>query len=101
MRKIEIDEKNMIAIVEPYAIGAVIQAEAMKYGLNLNIPGWAAAVPVVASTSSWVGFGPTSISMGCARVKTCLELMGASKWRYFEDALSAGSGWFCGRRART
>ena len=34
MRSIEIDEKNMFAIIEPYAIGAVVQAEAMKVGLN-------------------------------------------------------------------
>mgnify|MGYP004703085223 CR=1 FL=1 len=39
MRGLEIDERNMLAIVEPYAIGAVVQAEAMKVGLNLNLPG--------------------------------------------------------------
>ncbi len=36
MRRIEIDAKNMYAIVEPYAIGAVVQAEALKVGLNLK-----------------------------------------------------------------
>ena len=32
MRSIEIDEKNMAAIIEPYAIGAVVQAEADEAG---------------------------------------------------------------------
>ena len=66
MKSIEIDEKNMIAVVEAYAIGAVVQAEAMKVGLNLNIPGVGCSSSVLTSTAGWVGFGPTSISMGCA-----------------------------------
>src|SRR4030042_1179815 len=33
-RIVEIDEKNMIAVVDPNVIGAVLQAEAMKVGLN-------------------------------------------------------------------
>ena len=39
MRSIEIDPLNQIAHIEPYAIASSVQAEAMKYGLNLNIPG--------------------------------------------------------------
>src|SRR3989304_5422386 len=38
-RILEIDEKNMFAVIEPYVIGAVLQAEAMKVGLNTHIPG--------------------------------------------------------------
>ena len=38
-RILEIDEKNMVAIVEPYVICAQLQAEVMKLGLNLNIIG--------------------------------------------------------------
>ncbi|MGI6778422.1 MAG: FAD-binding oxidoreductase [Acetivibrionales bacterium] len=97
MRNIEIDERNMIAIVEPYAIGAVIQAEAMKVGLNLNIPGVGCSSSVVASTSSWVGFGPASISMGCAT-----ENMLGVEWVLPNGDIlrtgsaGAGSGWFCG-----
>jgi len=39
MSKIEIDEKNMYAIVEPYAIFAQVQAEAMKKGLYCAVAG--------------------------------------------------------------
>ena len=35
----EIDEKNMFAVIEPNVIGAVLQAEAMKVGLNTHIIG--------------------------------------------------------------
>jgi glycolate oxidase len=36
---IEINEKNMYAVVEPYVICAQLQAELMKRGLNCNIKG--------------------------------------------------------------
>lgn len=36
---IEINEKNMYAVVEPYVISAQLQAELMKRGLNLNLKG--------------------------------------------------------------
>lgn len=97
MRSIEIDEKNMYAIVEPYAIAAVIQAEAMKVGLTLNIPGVGCSSSTLASTAGWVGFGPTSISMGCAT-----ENMLAAEWilptgeLLRTGTLGSGSGWFCG-----
>ncbi|MDY6797052.1 MAG: FAD-dependent oxidoreductase, partial [Actinomycetota bacterium] len=38
-RILEIDERNMYAVVEPYAVCAQIQAEAMKVGLNTHIIG--------------------------------------------------------------
>jgi hypothetical protein len=97
MRSIEIDERNMLAIVEPYAIGAVVQVEAMKRGLTLNIPGVGCSSAPLASTAGWVGFGPTSISMGCAS-----ENMLAAEWilpngeMLKTGSLGPGSGWFCG-----
>ena len=97
MRSIEIDAKNMMAIIEPYAIGAVVQAEAMKVGLTLNIPGVGCSSSVVASTSSWVGFGPTSLFMGCAS-----ENLLSAEWVLPDGEVlrtgsaGAGSGWFCG-----
>lgn len=36
---LEINEKNMYAVVEPYVIGAQLQAELMKRGLNCNLTG--------------------------------------------------------------
>jgi glycolate oxidase len=97
MRTIEIDEKNMYAVIEPYAIAAVIQAEAMKVGLTLNIPGVGCSSSTLASTAGWVGFGPTSISMGCSS-----ENMLGAEWVLPNGdvlrtgSLGAGAGWFCG-----
>ena len=38
-RILEIDEKNMFAVVEPYVICSQLQAEAMKVGLNAHMIG--------------------------------------------------------------
>ena len=51
---IEIDEKNMYAIVEPYVSGAQLQAEAMKLGLNTHIIGAGPVCsPLASATSGW------------------------------------------------
>ncbi len=63
-RILEIDEKNLFAIVEPYAIGAQIQAEAMKLGLNCHMIGAGAGCSPLAAATSLNGNGPDSISMG-------------------------------------
>lgn len=50
-RILEINEKNMYAVVEPYVVYAQLQAEAMKRGLNCNITGAGSncsALPVAA-----------------------------------------------------
>ncbi len=97
MAKIEIDPKNMIAVVEPYAIGAVVQAEAMKYGLNCNVAGVGCSSSTLAGTAGWVGFGPSSLSMGNAS-----ENMLGAEWVLAggevirTGSLGAGAGWFCG-----
>jgi hypothetical protein len=97
MKHLEIDEKNQMAIIGPHAIGAVVQAEAMKVGLNLNIPGVGCSSSVLASTSGWVGFGPGTFFMGSAGE----NLLGA-EWVLPDGrilrtgSLGAGSGWFCG-----
>jgi len=97
MNSIEIDEKNMLAIVEPHVIAAAVQAEAMKVGLNLNIPGVGCSSATLASVAGWVGFGPASISMGCGS-----ENMLGAEWvlpngeLLKTGSLGAGSGWFCG-----
>ncbi|HSW40365.1 MAG TPA: FAD-binding oxidoreductase [Acidobacteriota bacterium] len=38
-RIVEINEKNMYAVVEPYVISAQLQAELMKRGLHMNVKG--------------------------------------------------------------
>lgn len=97
MANIEIDPKNQIAVVEPYAIGAVVQAEAMKYGLNCNIAGVGCSSSVLAGASSWVAFGPSSNYMGNGA-----ENMLSAEWVLPNGeilktgSLGAGSGWYCG-----
>ncbi len=61
---IEIDEKNMVAIVEPYVICATLQAEVMKKGLNLNIIGAGSTTSIVASACAYFGPGPSTFYMG-------------------------------------
>jgi glycolate oxidase len=96
MSKIIIDKRNHYAIVEPYAIGAVVQVEAMKQGLNVNMAGVGCSSSTLAGTAGWVGFGPSSLFMGIAS-----ENMLACEWvlpngdLLHTGTLGAGSGWFC------
>jgi glycolate oxidase len=97
MDSIEIDAKNGIAVVEPFAIGATVQVEAMKCGYNCNIAGVGCSSSILASSSGWVGFGPSSISMGIASE----NLLGA-EWVFPDGSIirtgSLGSDgeWFFG-----
>ncbi len=53
-RIIDIDEKNMYAVLEPYVCGAQLQAEAMKVGLNTHIIGAGPSCsPLASATSAW------------------------------------------------
>ncbi len=62
-RILEIDSKNMYAVVEPYVCGAQLQAEAMKVGLNTHIIGAGPnCSPLASATSAW-GVGHDSIYM--------------------------------------
>jgi len=54
MNKIEIDEKNMYAIIEPYVTHAQLQAEAMKKGLFNGIPETGGQASSLANTI-WAG----------------------------------------------
>lgn len=54
MNKIlEIDEKNMFAVVEPYVIGAQLQAELMKRGLICNITGAGSQTSALPLAAFW------------------------------------------------
>ena len=63
-RVIEVDEKNMIAVVEPYAVGSAIQAEAWKKGLNVAITTAGPQSSVLASIAAHLGGSCASVSMG-------------------------------------
>jgi glycolate oxidase len=60
----EIDEKNMIAVVEPYVTGNQLQTELFKRGLNTHMVGAGGQTSVLASASSFMGQGWDGISLG-------------------------------------
>lgn len=97
MDNVKIDAKNMVAICEPFAIGGVVQVEAMKNGLNCNIPGVGCSSSILASSAGWIGFGPSSIFMGIASE----NLLGV-EWVLPDGeiirtgTLGADNEWFCG-----
>ena len=63
-RILEIDTKNMFAVIEPHVIGTQLQAEAMKVGLNTHIIGAGSSCSPLASATSYMGPGPDSMFMG-------------------------------------
>ncbi|NPV58376.1 MAG: FAD-binding protein [Actinobacteria bacterium] len=92
-RILDIDEKNMIAVVEPYAIGGQIRAEAMKVGLNTHMIAAGAGVSPLASACAafgpgWDGtYSPRNL-MGVEWVLPDGELLRLG-------TLGSGLGWFC------
>ena len=96
-RILEIDEKNMYAVVEPGVICAQLQAEVMKRGLNINIIGAGCSTSIVASASAYFGGGPSSYFMG----NNSDNLLG-QEWVtpsgeiIRTGSLSSDCGWFCG-----
>ncbi|MGQ9758675.1 MAG: FAD-binding oxidoreductase [Actinomycetota bacterium] len=96
-RIIDIDERNMIAVVEPYVICAQLQAETMKRGLNLHIIGAGCGTSPPASCTSMDGTGWTGLSTGY----NCRNVLGV-EW-VLPDAevlrlgsVGSGCGWFSG-----
>ena len=96
-RIIEINVKNMHAVIEPYVCGAQLQAEAWKVGLNTNIVGAGPnASPLAAATSAW-GLGHSGIYMsysprnvlGFELVTPDGEIIKAGSW-------GSGLAWFMG-----
>jgi glycolate oxidase len=63
-RILEIDTKNMHALVEPYVSAHLLQREAAKYGLRVGQPGAGPSASVVAFTACHMGAGPTSVCTG-------------------------------------
>lgn len=96
-RILEIDEKNMFAVVEPAVVCAQLQVEAMKKGLNCHIIGAGSNTSVLASATSVVGYGPDGLSMGFSG----RNLLGVEWVLPTGEVLrigspDSGSGWFCG-----
>ncbi|OLS13314.1 MAG: FAD/FMN-containing dehydrogenase [Promethearchaeota archaeon CR_4] len=57
---VEIDEKNLHVVIEPYVTGSQLQAELLKKGLNCHMPGAGPQVSALASSTSMAGPGFTS-----------------------------------------
>jgi FAD binding domain len=96
-RILEIDEKNMFAVVEPYVIGVNLQADAMKVGLNTHIIGAGGSCSPLASATSYTGPGPDTISMGSGDENLLgLEWVTPTGEIVRTGSLGAGSGWNCG-----
>ncbi len=96
-RILEIDEKNMVAVVEPGVICAQLQAEVMKRGLNINIIGAGCSTSIVASASAYFGGGPSSHYLG----NNSDNLLGQEWVTPAGEIIRTGSfssdcGWFCG-----
>ncbi|MCC7077439.1 MAG: FAD-binding oxidoreductase [Acidimicrobiia bacterium] len=96
-RILEIDAKNMYAVVEPYVTGNQLQTEAFSVGLNTHIAGVGGQTSVLASATSMMGQGWDGVSMSFS----CRNLLGA-EWVTPEGEIvrigsfeSAGR-WFAG-----
>lgn len=95
-RILEINEKNMYAVVEPYVIGAQLQAELMKRGLNCNMCGAGSicsALPIAAHQG--LGHMSQSASYG-ERNLLALEWVTPEGEIVRFGSLGSSDEWFCG-----
>jgi glycolate oxidase len=95
-RIIEINEKNMYAVVEPYVIGAQLQAELMKKGLNCNMCGAGSncsALPIAAHQG--IGHMSQSASYG-ERNLLGVEWVTPEGEIVRLGSLGSNNEWFCG-----
>ena len=95
-RILEIDEKNRFAIIEPYVIGAQLQAEVIKRGLNFAIIGAGSSCSVLAGACAYSGVGPGAFNMG-GQAENLLgqEWVTPGGDIIRTGSLSSGCGWFC------
>jgi len=95
-RIIEINEENMYAVVEPHVIGAQLQAELMKRGLNFTGNGagsQTSALPLAAGT----GHGFMSQTTGLAeRNVLAVEWVTPEGEIVGLGSLGSSGEWFCG-----
>jgi len=93
---IEINEKNMYAVVEPYVIYAQLQAELMKKGLNCNVIGAGSncsALPLAAHG----GIGHMGQSASCGeRNLLAVEWVTPEGEIVKLGSLGSADEWFCG-----
>jgi len=96
-RIIDIDEKNMYAVVEPWVRMAELEVEAEKLGLAVQVIGAGAGCSVLASSTSGWGYGTKGTSIG----HNCRNLLGV-EWVLptgeivRTGSVGTGAGWFTG-----
>lgn len=94
---IEIDEKNMYAVVEPYVIMMQLQVEARKKGLTCHVVGAGPNCSVLASCTSVDGFGQTGWHASHNnRNPLAVEWVLPTGEILRLGTLGSGAGWFCG-----
>jgi glycolate dehydrogenase FAD-linked subunit len=95
-RIIEINEKSMYAVVEPYVTCALLQAEVMKKGFTVHMIGAGcntSAMPITAHQ----GTGSSGVSTSCGDRNTlAVEWVAPDGELVRFGSLGAGAGWFCG-----
>jgi glycolate oxidase len=95
-RIIEINEKNMYAVLEPFVIGAQLQAELMKRGLTCNLNGGGSHLSAFhfagglghGFTSQTHGYGPRNV-LAVEWVTPDGDIIGLG-------TLGSSDEWFCG-----
>jgi glycolate oxidase len=93
-RILEINERSMYAVVEPYVISSQLQAELMKRGLNFNIIGAGSSTSAL-SPIKHTGFGFMGESTGVEnRNVLALEWVLPTGDIVRTGSLSSGAGWF-------
>jgi glycolate oxidase len=93
-RILEINERNMYAVVEPYVISAELQAELMKRGLHFNIIG-AGSITTALAAIKHNGSGFTGASTGIEdRNVLGIEWVWPNGEVVRTGSLSSGAGWF-------
>lgn len=96
-RIIDIDEKNMIAIVEPYVSIGELVIEGMRKGVRCHVIGAGCSAGVIPSCTSLGGTGTTNVSTGYAgRLPLAVEWVLPNGEILRLGSLGTGAGWFTG-----
>lgn len=96
-RILEIDEKNMYIVVEPYVSFAQVQAEAMKRGLNCHVISAGAQTSFLASHTSVGGGAFQSHGLGYSGRKLLgVEWVLPTGEVLRVGSIGSGAGWFSG-----
>lgn len=96
-RIIDIDQKNMIAIIEPYVSFMQVMSESLKLGLSCNVLGAGSQVSMLASYTSQDGNNTLAVSQGYSgRNLLGVEWVLPTGEILKMGAAGSGAGWFSG-----